>query len=287
MSFSIVIPAYNEAKCLKEVLTSLRDFLSKKNIDAEIIVIDDGSTDDTAKIAASVDGVRLLSHPYNKGYGAALKTGIREAKNDWCVTYDSDGQHTPDLLPLLFPHCHAPNNMVVGKRESYQGPWIRRPGKWLLSRTADWLTGVKIPDLNSGLRAFHRSDFLKYMHLFPSGFSLSTTSTVCFFRAGLNVVYVPVRIQKRVGKSTVKASDAPRTFMLILRLIMLFSPLRIFLPASVFFAFVTFVDVLIEYSITGAFTNKSAVALFTLTSLTFFFGLLADQVAAIRREIGK
>lgn len=289
MSFSVVIPAYNEGLAIQAVLQSLTAFLREHAPDAEVIVVDDGSTDGTADAVRAVAGVRLLSHPYNKGYGSALKTGVLAARNEWCITYDADGQHTPDLLPLLAAHCHEPNHMIVGARETYQGPWIRRPGKWLLQKTANALTGVAIPDLNSGLRAFHRPEFTKYMHLFPTGFSLSTTSTVCFFRANLNVVYVPVRIQPRAAGtvSTVSVSDAPRTFMLILRLVMLFSPLRIFLPAAAFFGLVTVADVIIEYNLTGGWTNKSVVALFTLTSLTFFFGLLADQIAAIRREMGK
>ncbi len=118
MSFSVVIPAFNEGPSIKDVLQSLTTFLGAHFPDAEVVVIDDGSTDETAAIASVVPGVRLLSHPYNKGYGASLKTGMQAAKNDWCITYDADGQHTPDLLPLLFAHCHAPNHMVVGKRET-------------------------------------------------------------------------------------------------------------------------------------------------------------------------
>lgn len=288
MPFSVIIPAFNEEACIELVLRSLTSFLQEKYPHAEIIVVNDGSTDNTAAIVSTIEGVRLLSHPYNKGYGASLKTGIEAATHEWCITYDSDNQHTPDLLPRLLEHCHEPNHMVVGKREVYEGPWIRRPGKWLLQITANWLTGVRIPDLNSGLRAFHRKEFTKYKHLFPNGFSLSTTSTVCFFRANLNVIYVPIRINPRLdGKSSVRPKDALKTFMLIVRLIMLFSPLRIFLPASALFALLTIADFVYEYEVTGGFTNKSGIALLTLASLTFFFGLLADQIAAIRREIGK
>ncbi len=288
MHFSIIIPAFNEESAIGDALRSLANYLKAHALDGEVIVVNDGSTDGTAAAVSAVPGVRLLSHPYNKGYGAALKTGMRAASTKWCITYDADGQHTPDLLHLMLEHCKEPNNMVVGKREKYEGPWIRRPGKWLLAKVANAMTGTTIPDLNSGLRAFRREDFLKYMHLFPHGFSLSTTSTVCFFRAGLNVVYVPVKIQKRAvtGTSTVGPKDAVKTFMLIVRLMMLFSPLRIFLPASVFFALLTATDMAYEWNLTGSFTNKSAIALFTLTSLTFLFGLLADQIAAIRREIG-
>ena len=287
MTFSIVIPAYNEERGIELVLRTLLAYFKQHAIDAEIIVVNDGSTDKTAAVVSSFEQVRLLSHPYNKGYGASIKTGINAAQSDWCITYDADNQHTPDLLSLLFPHCRELNHMVVGKREGYRGPWIRQPGKRLLSWVANYLTQKKIPDLNSGLRAFRRTEFLRFQHLFPNGFSLSTTSTVCFFKENLNVVYVPIRINPRIGKSTVQISDAPRTFLLILRLIMLFSPLRIFLPASAFFGLLVIADMVYEFSVTGYITNKSTMALFSLMSLTFFFGLLADQMAAIRREIGK
>lgn len=287
MPFSVIIPAFNESASIEAVLRSLSDFLRAHHPDAEVIVVNDGSKDNTAEVVSRVQGVRLLTHPHNKGYGASLKTGMQAAKNDWCITYDADGQHTPDLIPLLLAECNPPNHMVVGKRETYEGPAIRRPGKWLLQKVANALTGTRIPDLNSGLRAFRKEEFFKYMHLFPKGFSLSTTSTVCFFRANLNVVYVPVRIQQRTaGVSTVSFKDMPRTIMLIVRLLMLFSPLRLFIPATAFFALLTVLDAAYEFSVTGEFVNQSAVALFTLTSLTFFFGLLADQIAAIRREIG-
>jgi len=287
MSFSVIIPAYNESAAIGGVLRTLTDFLRGRYPEAEVIVVNDGSKDDTAAVVAAVPGVRLLTHPHNMGYGASLKTGMKAAKNDWCITYDADGQHTPDLIPLLLAECKEPNHMVVGKRETYEGPMLRRPGKWLLQRVANRLTGTVIPDLNSGLRAFRREEFFKYMHLFPKGFSLSTTSTVCFFRANLNVVYVPVRIQQRTaGTSTVSFRDFPRTIMLIVRLIMLFSPLRIFIPATVLFALLTVADSIYEYTVTRDFVNQSVIALFTLASLTFFFGLLADQIAAIRREIG-
>jgi glycosyltransferase involved in cell wall biosynthesis len=287
MTFSIVIPAFNEGQNIAALLHTLMAYLRDQHLQGDVIVVDDGSTDATAREAAAIPGIRVISHPYNKGYGAAIKTGIEAATTEWCFTYDADGQHTPELLSLLLPHCTEPNHMVVGKREGYCGPWIRQPGKRILSCVANYLTQRKIPDLNSGLRAFRRQEFLRFQHLFPNGFSLSTTSTVCYFKENLNVVYVPIRIKPRIGRSTVQMRDAPRTFLLIVRLIMLFSPLRIFLPASLFFAMLVIADVVYEMSTTGNFTNKSTVALLSLTSLTFFFGLIADQMAAIRREIGR
>lgn len=286
MDFSIVIPAYNEAKGIRQVLESLLEGLRLHNLNAPIIVIDDGSTDDTAAQASTVEGVQVISHQYNKGYGAALKTGIRATKTEWAITYDADGQHTPDHIQILLPQMTKAHDMVVGKRKGYKGPWIRQPGKWLIQLVANRLTGRKIPDLNSGLRAFRAEKFMCYDHLFPNGFSLSTTSTVCFFKEGLNVVYVPISIQKRNGKSTVKPSDAIKTFMLVLRLTMLFSPLRIFMPASFILGCATITLMGYEMIINGN-VSDSGVALLTFTGLLFFVGLLADQVAALRREIGK
>ena len=284
MSLSIVIPAYNEVGVIAQVLRNLISYLSEHAIPANIIVVDDGSTDGTLTQAQMVLGVKVIPHKYNKGYGAAVKTGIRAADTDWVITYDADGQHTPDLVEKLLPELNESNDMVVGKREGYKGPLIRQPGKKVLSLVANHLSEYKIPDLNSGLRAFRRNTFLKYAHLFPNGFSISTTSTVCFLRERLNVSYVPISIQPRTGKSTVKARDAIKTLMLIVRLMMLFSPLRIFLPLT-FISGLTAISLLVIELAVHQNVSYSAVALITLTCFLFFFGLLADQVAAVRREI--
>ncbi|OGJ57116.1 hypothetical protein A2635_01240 [Candidatus Peribacteria bacterium RIFCSPHIGHO2_01_FULL_51_9] len=280
---TIIIPAYNEENGIRDVLCNLQKGLSAHHIEAKITVVDDGSTDHTAQTVQNIPGITLIRHPYNKGYGAALKTGVEAADTEWCMTYDADGQHTPDLIPLLLKEMNALNHMVVGKREGYKGPWIRQPGKRLIHIVANYLVERRIPDLNSGLRAFRRNIFLRYAHLFPNGFSLSTTSTVCFFKENLNIAYVPIRIQKRTGKSTVRPNDFIKTLMLIVRLTMLFSPLRIFLPLSILLGLATACwvgyGIVVQQNI-----SDSAVILIALTTLTFFFGLLADQIAAIRRE---
>lgn len=283
MNFTVVIPAYNEAEGIQDVLQALLSYREQHNIDFSVIVVDDGSTDGTAETIQTNEHINVVSHPYNKGYGAALKTGIAAANTEWAITYDSDGQHTPDLISALVPSMSDGMDMVVGKREGYKGPWIRQPGKWLIQITANFLTERNIPDLNSGLRAFRRDAFMRYHHLFPNGFSLSTTSTVCFFKEGLNVTYVPISIQPRKGSSTVRPRDAGKTLMLVLRLTMLFSPLRIFLPASILLGIATVA--IMGYEIYH-FQNISdaGLALLSLTTILFFFGLLADQIASIRRE---
>jgi len=286
MDFTIIIPAYNEARGIENVLRHLTSSIREKNMSATVIVVDDGSTDDTAKIARTIGGIVVISHSHNKGYGAAIKTGVRAAESEWVLTYDADGQHSLENIEALIPYLNTKNDLVIGMRKGYKGPWIRQPGKWFIHLVANYLTEKKIPDFNSGLRAFRRSIFLQYTHLFPDGFSLSTTSTVCFLKEGLNVDFVPITIQARTGKSSVRPRDALKTLMLVFRLTMLFSPLRIFLPASFILGCLTIITFWYELAIYQNISD-AGVALLTFTGILFFFGLLADQVAALRREIGK
>ena len=286
MTLSIVIPAYNEEEGIVATLKDLRAFFETNHIDGKILVIDDGSTDATAQKAQEVDGVQVIKHHENRGYGASLKTGISNADTEWCITFDADGQHTSDQLPKLIAQMQDNVDMVVGKREGYKGPALRQPGKWLIGKVANFLVERKIPDINSGLRAFRRETFLQYAHLFPNGFSLSTTSTVCYFKENRSVVYVPITIQPRVGKSTVKPSDAIKTLMFILRLIMMFSPLRIFLPVSILLGVGT-TGLLIQQIVMDRNITDAAIVMVALTTSLFFFGLLADQLAAVRREINR
>ncbi|MBM3228229.1 glycosyltransferase family 2 protein [Candidatus Peribacteria bacterium] len=197
MNLSIVIPAFNEGHGIGGVLTELRTYLHAQGIAADIIVVDDGSTDETGVKAAAIPGVRVITHIRNKGYGAALKTGITAASTEWVVTYDSDGQHAPENIAAILSSLGGNVDLVIGKREGYRGPRLRQPGKRLIGMVANYLTETKIPDFNSGFRAFRREKVLPYLHLFPNGFSFSTTSTVCFLKEGLNVLFVPIRIRTR------------------------------------------------------------------------------------------
>jgi len=281
--FSVIIPAYNEEQIIGEVLANLKNYLeaSFPNL-YEIIVINDGSTDQTRQVVENISGVTLINHPYNKGYGAAIKTGVKNANSDWVLMFDSDGQHKPEYIKDLLAHTQN-YDMIVGERKGFKTPLIRRPGKKILELIANYLVERKIPDLNSGLRLIKKEYLLNFLHLLPDGFSLSTTSTLAFFKKGLNVKYVPITINKRAGKSTVSPKDALKTLMLILRIIFLFSPLRIFLPASLFLfslALIFAVLDLIQRNITDI-----TILLFISSILIFFFGLLADQIAAIRREM--
>jgi len=284
MKFSIIIPLYNEEKSARTTLTKLQAWLRQNQVQAEIIAIDDGSKDQTRKILEQIQGIRLIKHPYNKGYGASLKTGAANSLSDWLLFYDGDGQHQPEHIAQLTKDCQD-YDMIVGARTGYQGPALRQPGKKLLNWTANYLVKYKIPDLNSGLRLVRKSKFLKYAHIYPNGFSLTTTITLAFLRDRLNVKYIPIQINHRQGRSSVRPKDAFETFLTILRTITLFSPLRIFLPVSFLLFLLSLVYPIFEWFKYQSINISDSTVLFFISSLLiFFFGLLADQISAIRRE---
>ncbi|MBL7148211.1 MAG: glycosyltransferase family 2 protein [Nanoarchaeota archaeon] len=284
MTFSIVIPVYNEEEGIKETLTRLNNYLQNKNFETEVIVVNDGSTDRTKEILDNIENIKLINHPYNKGYGASLKTGVKNAQYDWVLLYDGDSQHTPEYIEELIKHSNN-YDMVVGAREGYKGPLLRQPGKKLLIWTANYLVQKKIPDLNSGLRLIKKNLFLKYAHIFPNGFSLTTTITLVFFKEGLNIKYIPIKINKRDGKSTIRPIHGLEALMIIFRTITLFSPLRIFLPVSFLFFILSLITSIFQsISMKELNISDATILLFVFSLFLFFFGLLADQISAIRRE---
>lgn len=278
---TIIIPAYNEEIGIGQTLDTLLPIAKKNNF--EVIVINDGSTDNTSGIAQKKN-VRIINHSRNKGYGAALKSGIKAASTPYVGLYDADGQHNPEDLVNLWNNL-GDKDMIVGMRgkDSHQ-EWLRKPGKWVLKKTANFLTGVKIPDLNSGLRIIKRECLITRLHLFSDSFSFSTTSTVAFMNMGLYVDYYPIKVSKRVGKSTVRQlKHGSKTFMLILRMVILFNPLKVFIPTSLFlmiggigwgiYGFITF----------SRFSNSAI--LISLTGLLFFFmGLISDQISTLNKK---
>ena len=288
INFSIIMPVYNEEKAIKDVLEKLKTYLEGKEYQTEIIVVNDGSTDQTKKILKEIKGIKLINHPYNKGYGAAIKTGVKNAKYDWILWYDSDGQHQSKYIEKLIKY-RKEYDMIVGARQGYQGPIIRQPGKKLIKHLAQYIIKHKIPDLNSGFRLIKKSKFEKFVHLFPNGFSISTTITLAFFKQGFNVKYIPITIKKRRGKSYVALSDGFKSIMLIFRMIILFSPLRVFLPVSGSIFALGLLSLSLDiflFSKQGRPNIGDTTMLFFVFSLFFFFfGLIADQISAIRREL--
>lgn len=278
---SIVIPAFNEENGLPDVLTHLRSWQERG---AEIIVVDDGSTDNTARVAAEA-GVRVIRHRNNKGYGASLKAGIRAAEREIVITFDADGQFdTNDIEKLVAALNDC--DMAVGVRPQGAGsPTIRKPGKWLLGKTANYLAQTEIPDLNCGFRALRVETAKRFLNLLPNGFSFTTTLTLAMFKDGYNVAYLPITIQPRTtGVSRVRVADGLNTLLLIIRIIALFDPLKVFLPASGLLALIGILYwVLDSVSLRRLNIPSGAVILIVSAIMVFMFGILADQVSAIRR----
>ncbi|MGB8646562.1 MAG: glycosyltransferase family 2 protein [Anaerolineae bacterium] len=279
---SIVIPAFNEAQGLPRVINGLNAWRERG---AEVIVIDDGSTDGTGE-AARQTGVRVIRHHSNKGYGASLKSGVRAAHGEVVVTMDADGQHNPaDVERLLGSLCDS--DMAVGMRgQGSHTPSLRKPGKWVLAQVANYLAETKIPDLNSGFRAIRVETLKPFLHILPNGFSFSTTLTLALFKEGYNIAYVPITAAPRAGTSTVNPlRDGLNTVLLIIRTIALFDPLKVFLPASVML-FLVGLGYWILDSVVLRRLNIPSGAVIVLVSavIVFMFGILADQVSAIRRE---
>ncbi len=280
---TIVIPAYNEEHAIKSVLASLLAQLPAAV--AEVIVVDDGSTDRTGDIAEE-SGVRVLRQPTNRGYGASLKAGIRAATGEYILTMDADGQHRIDDVQSLCQAVGADRRVdcVIGHRTKLiHSPLWRMPGKWFLTSLARILTGKRIGDLNSGLRIMRRDVILRYVHLCPSGFSFSTTSTFALASRGYRVQFVPIVVERRSGKSTVSVTTGFQTILLVLRLASLFNPLRVFLPLSLLFI-IGGASWTIPYLIAGqGVTVASMLAMITGVNL-FGLGLICDQVAQLRLE---
>jgi glycosyltransferase involved in cell wall biosynthesis len=282
IEFSIIVPAFREEGAIREVVSKIFQTASAISSQFEVIVVDDGSDDSTAELAAE-GGALVIRHPYNKGYGAALKSGIRAAKGRTVIFMDADGQHqAEDLVRILAGREHY--DMVVGARKGMAGsPLWRKPGKRILGWIVNHLVSQEVPDFNSGFRAIDRHLALRILPLMPNGFSFSTTSTIACFRAGFNVGYIPIQVASRqAGKSTVTTFDGFRTLLLIVRLITIFAPLRVFLPASI----ATFITgaAFIVYSYATVEEASVKGILMVLASLNFFlFGILVDQVSALRR----
>ena len=232
---SVIIPAFNEEKGISRVLDEHRETMGTSGLEHEIIVVDDGSTDGTAEIARR-QGVRLLSHKANIGYGGALKTGILHARYPLVVITDADGTYPNERIPELVQLVtRGEADMSVGARtgENVAISWVRRPAKWVISRLAELAAGQRIPDLNSGLRVFRRETVLRFFSLLPSGFSFTTTITLAMLTNGYTVEYLRIDYHERKGRSKIKPfQDTINFVLLILKIALYFAPLKIFLPLS-------------------------------------------------------
>jgi len=279
MNLSIIIPAKNEAKGLALILPQIRQIYP----DSEIIVVDDASSDNTSTVAKDF-GVKLISHPYSKGNGAAIKSGLRVAAAPLVVCMDADGQHLPGNIETLLRKMDEGFDMVVGARSnSGQANLQRGLANRFYNWFASWMVGHKVEDLTSGFRVIHTKKFREFLTLLPNKFSYPTTVTMSFFRAGYSVGYVPIDVQPRLAgtKSHVHIwKDGIRFLLIIFKIGTLFSPLKLFFPVSLSF-FITAVTYYIYTFISeGRFTNMSAL-LFTTSVVVFLMGLISEQITSL------
>lgn len=279
---SILIPVYNEETGIKPLLDRMIDM--KLHEQCEILVINDGSTDNSKDVISNYP-VQLYSHVVNKGYGAALKTGIRKAKGEKIIILDSDGQHDPAQI-IQIANMLDEFEMVIGTREkdSFQVK-NRQLGKRVIRWVGEFLVEQKLPDYNSGYRGFQTLLIRGMLHMMPNGFSFSTTSTLAFLKEGYSIGTIPIKVEERVGRSSnVKfVKDGTKTIMLILRIIMLFNPLKIFFPASLIITTVGIIYGVYGYIIADRFSN-GAIILAILGMFLFFIGLVADQISIMNRR---
>ncbi|MFH0794824.1 MAG: glycosyltransferase family 2 protein [bacterium] len=281
---SVLIPAYNEGRHVETIVQQIREILPDRE-QTEIVVINDGSTDrkDWKDIEQLAD--QLLHHPRNKGYGAALKTGLRHCKGEWVAIIDADGTYDPKDIARIMEHT-AQADMVVGARtgDVVKIPLVRQPARWLLTQLANYLADRRIPDLNSGLRIFRKDEAVEFLHLYPSGFSFTTTITLAFLCRDLRVVYVPINYQHRTGVSKIRPiRDTKNMFLTIVRTILFFEPLRIFFNLSLVFAALALAVLVGSFVALDGKVLDGTVSILAMTSVQMLVvGLLADLIVRKR-----
>lgn len=284
--FSIIVPAFNEEEVIEGFITRLKESLKDINEAYEIIVVDDGSSDNTYSVAGRIKGIKVVSHPYNKGNGASVKTGIMESQGKKLFIIDADGQHDPKHIPEMMKLLDK-YDLVVGARDSF-GVSRRGFGNALVSWLASYLSGIEIPDLTSGFRGFEKEKMLQFIDLLPNGYSLPSTSTLAFATNGYNVKFITINAEVRQGgQSSINVSmDGVKFLILIVRMISLFKPMKFFAPVSIFLFGLSVLWSIKTIAYTGGLSPAVAI-LFMASIFTFLFGLLADQIAETRSSIGK
>jgi glycosyltransferase involved in cell wall biosynthesis len=281
-AISIIIPIYNEKNSIAETVNDIFYCLSKSNLIFEIILVDDGSTDGSSKIInqIKIPNIKKIIHSNNRGYGAALKSGIKVAKNEIIVITDADGSYPNKKIPELveeIKYC----DMVVGARTGAKVkiPFIRKPAKWIITKLAAYLTGVEIPDLNSGLRVIKKEVLIKFINILPDGFSFTTTITLAILTNNYRIKYLTINYFKRQGKSKIKpVRDSFNFIQLIIKTVLYFKPLKIFTPLSLVLFLLSFGVLIYSYFFTSNVMDVTVIVLFVSAIQILAIGALADLI---------
>jgi len=277
---SVVIPAYNEEDAIEDAVRHVMDVMDGSGLEYELIVVDDGSSDRTAEILEGMSGIVLIPVPENRGYGASLMTGIRKSKYDLIAITDADGTYPPEKIPDMVHECSR-YDMVVGARvgDNVHIQTVRKPAKWLLGNISSYLAGRRIPDLNSGLRVIRKDLVQRFEHLLPSGFSFTTTITLACLCSSSLVKYLPIDYHPRIGDSKIRAMHALDFLILIIRTIVYFNPLKVFIPLGSAFFVLGFTKFIYDVYI-GNF-SETALLGFIGAVLIWGIGLLSDQISRV------
>lgn len=283
MNYSIIIPAYNEEKAIRSVLLAIATESDKFGKSYEIIVVNDCSTDKTkSEINASGLPVKLIDHPRRMGYGAAIKTGVKKSKYNLIIITDADGTYPVAMIPKLVSIAiKEKHDMVVGARtgSNVNIALIRRPAKWAINQLANYLSGVKIPDLNSGLRVMKKTIFERYIKILPDGFSLTSTITLCVLTNGHSAKYIPIDYYKRKGKSKIKPiQDTLNFIQLLIRTTLYFNPLKVFVPLSILLVLFSFVILIGSKFLFGRAWDVSFGVTLMTAVMVMVIGMLADLI---------
>lgn len=279
MSLSVVIPAFNEERAVRATVQEVRDAMEATGIPYEIIVVDDGSQDKT-RAEAEASGAEVLVNQVNLGYGASLKRGVRHAQHEYIAILDADGTYPGRYLPEFLALCRD-QDMIVGDRGAAMKnvPLIRRPAKFLLNKLASFLAERKLNDINSGLRVFRTSELVPFLPLLPQNFSFTTTITLCMSCNGKRLLYVPIDYGKRVGKSKIRPVDFINFIILVLRVIMLFNPLRIFIPLGLILIGVGTVKLIYDIYLDNL--SETTIFAFLAAIMIWSLGLIADMISRL------
>jgi len=284
LDLTILMPAYNEEAVIPEVISRIEDVMSMLDLKYEILVVDDGSDDQTTESARAA-GARVVRHPENIGNGAAIKTGIRNAKGKTLLMMDADGQHPPEVIPELLENVKSYDMVVASRTKQSETSFHRDIANRIYNRLASYITGKKIEDLTSGFRAINTEVVRGFVYLLPNTFSYPTTITLALLRSGRSLLYIPFESKKRVGKSKIKLiRDGLRFLLIILRISTYYSPLKVFIPISLMMFILGFGYGLFKVIFLGLPYGPTSAMLMTVSVVIFLVGLVSEQVAQLRYQ---